>query len=145
MPVVEVLTRQHMDQLTCANPSCTHEDHKILVLNSQCHRGNAQRAHYFADGVLEIRCHVCNRRVLLVAIAAEDQVVLDPFTRCGDPECKHPVGAHSCTLEPPCHKRSGILVEYRDGYLSFRCGGCRKAFSVIDDRGLQVQTAAGNA
>lgn len=122
---VDPVTREHLDSLTCANAN-----HGI-VMSSRCHPGNPQRVIYWGDGTIEVRCHICNLFVISVAVAADDQVLLDPKTHCGDPTCKEPVENHRADLKPPCHPRSGARGEYSDGFLTFRCSTCKSTITTV--------------
>lgn len=134
------LTRAELDRLTCQTPGCAHDHHDGLVLNSRCHTRKPTFVRYWGDGVVEVRCRICNGFVASIALdgtsAAHMNEALFP---CPDPNCDKPPNEHSLTLKSsPCHRRhakAGIFVAYKNGELQFFCSVCKKQTAHLNVKG----------
>lgn len=63
------LTRESLDATGCSEPGCAH-DHSVLHAEPACHRTAGLDACYIKEtGVMEIRCHRCQRPVVAVQVA----------------------------------------------------------------------------
>jgi hypothetical protein len=64
------LTRADLDQLHCAVPGCTHEDHREMWLHGACHRSAGSRVKYDRErGTLIIACRQCEKFIAEIAVA----------------------------------------------------------------------------
>ena len=61
------LTRQQLDTMQCGTPGCT-EEHGALYFHGRCHPNAATWAGY-ADGVVTVRCSVCEQTIVAIAVA----------------------------------------------------------------------------
>lgn len=62
------LTRRQLDVAGCDTPNCGH-DHSVLFLTGRCHQRGVEAKYVKATGEIEIRCRVCKKPVVNVAVA----------------------------------------------------------------------------
>jgi|GEM_PF-6607746 len=125
------LTTTELDRLTCAAPGCTHENHGPLFLHSRCHLKSPTIIRYWGDGVVEIRCKICNHFVGSIALQAEQAEQLTAKIECTDPNCKEPAENHTLLMKPPCHPTAGQFAVYHGGHLTLACAKCQSVQAVL--------------
>lgn len=65
------LGRDELDTMMCSTPGCTCALKDRLFLHGACHPGQGNEVEYGKTGVLSIRCRVCKKSIVNIAVAAE--------------------------------------------------------------------------
>jgi len=64
-----MITKQDLEELTCANPECDHKYDDELILASQCHTGAPMRVAYDRLlGQIIVRCAICELEVIRIQL-----------------------------------------------------------------------------
>lgn len=75
---MKVLSRQDIEAALshgCDNPNCTHQHDPTLFLTGKCHPGQGVEASVTqGTGVVEIRCFVCHKPIVAIAMASHREV-----------------------------------------------------------------------
>ena len=70
---MKIKTRKDMDEILangCNAPGCKHEHEKMseLYINQGCHTGAGLEVCYNAEGILIMRCNVCDSHVATIKV-----------------------------------------------------------------------------
>lgn len=70
MTSLNILTKEKLDKMVCADPKCEHKDHRELYFHSKCHVGSPTWVCYNKDtGLLHVKCSECERIIAHVKVA----------------------------------------------------------------------------
>lgn len=143
--VINGWTQADLDKFTCYDEGCTKKHHHGPVfIHARCHPKNPVIAKYHYLGHLEIRCKTCNKFIVNVFVAPEEQETRgrQMIENCphGD-NCNEPPENHIALVRGCAdHRGAGVHIAYWKGDVTIACARCK---GQIDT--LHVKHQAGQA
>lgn len=66
-----MLFKEQLDQMQCAEPGCTHENHDKLYLHGQCHPDSGAFVCYkLNEGLIEMICAKCKTHICEIVVGS---------------------------------------------------------------------------
>lgn len=106
-----------------------------VVVHGFCHT-NAEQLVFYMGGLIAVRCRMCNKHVVNIAVTTKTHDEITAMLMVGAP------GDEPVRLKPSCHMKSGLYLTYSDGKISAACGKCKALITTLEIRKSAEDPAA---